>query len=63
MDRWTGVGGGGGKQQGKGREEADRGQPDAGRVPQQMRLLGCGCVQQGKGGMVGGRGQEINSGE
>lgn len=44
MNRSTGVGGDGGKQQGKGREEVDRGQPYAGRIPQQMRLLGCDCA-------------------
>lgn len=64
MDRWTGVGGDGGTHQGKGREEAGRGQPNTGRAPQQMRLLGCGREQQRrKGGMVGGRSRELSSGE
>lgn len=43
MNQSTGVGGDGGKQQGKGREEVDRGQPYARRIPQQMRPLGCDC--------------------
>lgn len=51
---------------GKGREEAGRGQPQAGRAPQHMRLLGCGREQQRKAGMVGRRGRRsrgLSSGE
>lgn len=64
MDRWTGLGEDGSTQQGKGREEAGKGQPNAGWDPQQIRLLGLGREQQGKGGMVvRDRGQKLSSGE
>lgn len=57
------MGGDRGARQARSREEAGRGQPDAGRAPQKKRLLGCGREPQRKGGIGESRGPGLDSGE